>query len=66
MSPRKRRRSQAFPETDNVVGSPVDADEHPDFTDRSEKEREVWDAFREEHFESKYLVFGSSSKILPI
>lgn len=48
MSPRKRRKSQAFPEADNEDATSVVAEEQQDHL---EKEREIWDAFREEHFE---------------
>ncbi|KAJ7431844.1 hypothetical protein B0H11DRAFT_2261396 [Mycena galericulata] len=57
---RKRRRSQAFPE------DTIDGDEStPTYVestgqDRLEKEREVWDAFKDEHVE----VFDLSSSLL--
>lgn len=59
MSPRKRRKSQAFPEADNEDATFVVAEEQQD---RLEKEREIWDAFREEHFEGT-LSRSAASKL---
>lgn len=47
MPPRKRRRSQAFPES-NQENCEVITEHLSD----SDKERDVWDSFREEHFEA--------------
>jgi len=57
MSPRKRKRSQAFEEHDetedflpqNQDGQKIDSGERDQM--QLDKERDVWDAFREEHFE---------------
>lgn len=51
MPPRKRRRSQAFPESDEdnvIVNEHLVSDTPSADLDR---ERDVWDSFREEHFE---------------
>ena len=57
MSPRKRKRSQALEEHDeneefllqNQDSQEIDSGERDQL--QLDKEREVWDAFREEHFE---------------
>lgn len=52
MPPRKRRRSQAFPESDEdnvIVNEHLVSDTPSADLDR---ERDVWDSFREEHFEA--------------
>jgi hypothetical protein len=63
LRPRKRRRSQAFPDEDDDNDVVVATGENGNDSfgpgesdgklnnDQLEKEREVWDAFREEHFE---------------
>ncbi|KAJ6547230.1 hypothetical protein B0H19DRAFT_1164614 [Mycena capillaripes] len=60
---RKRRRSQAFPEEDTEEPSVSDgtAPKYVESTgqDRLDKEREVWDAFKDEHVE----VFDLSSSL---
>ena len=57
MSSRKRRRSQAFQEEEiqvDIVEGESDASRSVDEDkDQAEKEREVWDAVREERYESK-------------
>lgn len=56
---RKRRRSQAFPSEDEIeTAVENDEDDVPEHEEspgqaRLDKERDVWDAFREEHFEGK-------------
>ncbi|CAA7267979.1 unnamed protein product [Cyclocybe aegerita] len=53
MSPRKRRREEAFPEEEEISqhnGALEDA--AVDEKERSEKEQEVWDAIREIHYEA--------------
>ncbi|KAJ7070334.1 hypothetical protein B0H15DRAFT_115152 [Mycena belliarum] len=62
-SSRKRRRSQAFPDAEEL-GDTIDDDEPPKCVqstgqDRLDKEREVWDAFKDEHVE----VFDLSSSL---
>jgi hypothetical protein len=67
MSPttRKRRRSQAFP--DDPQNQHIDAAEHIDNDTETvaianlEKEAEIWDAFREEHYEGIYYPTSSGS-----
>jgi hypothetical protein len=57
MPPRKRKRSQAFEEHDenedflsqNQESLEIDSGERDQL--QLDKERDVWDAFREEHFE---------------
>ncbi|KAJ7929386.1 hypothetical protein B0H13DRAFT_2652523 [Mycena leptocephala] len=58
---RKRRRSQAFPEDDEPVVGEDEAPKYVESTgqDRLDKEREVWDAFKDEHVE----VFDLSSSL---
>ncbi|KAJ7684807.1 hypothetical protein DFH06DRAFT_19728 [Mycena polygramma] len=62
---RKRRRSQAFPEQEQEdVEEPTVEDGAPKYVestgqDRLDKEREVWDAFKDEHVE----VFDLSSSL---
>lgn len=57
---RKRRRSQAFPEeeTEDPSVSDGDAPKYVESTgqDRLDKEREVWDAFKDEHVEGSFLL----------
>jgi hypothetical protein len=60
MSPRKRRRSQALPETEGDRGTPnqhLVSDRLP--TNDLDKERVVWDSFREEHFEGTSTFYPS-------
>ncbi|KAJ7093075.1 hypothetical protein C8R44DRAFT_890852 [Mycena epipterygia] len=62
-SSRKRRRSQAFPEAEGLE-EPAVGDDAPKYVestgqDRLDKEREVWDAFKDEHVE----VFDLSSSL---
>ncbi|KAF9459538.1 hypothetical protein BDZ94DRAFT_1324684 [Collybia nuda] len=52
MSLRKRRKSQTIADVDDEDIPSVIAEEVFNFQGRTEKEREVWDAFREEHFEA--------------
>ncbi|KAJ3517796.1 hypothetical protein NLJ89_g282 [Agrocybe chaxingu] len=53
MSPRKRRREEAFPEEDEISQhSGALEDAVVDEKERSEKEQEVWDAIREAHYEA--------------
>ncbi|KAJ7702471.1 hypothetical protein B0H17DRAFT_1044442 [Mycena rosella] len=63
---RKRRRSQAFPEAEELQDVVVDDEDEdaPKYVestgqDRLDKEREVWDAFKDEHVE----VFDLSSSL---
>lgn len=49
MSPRKRRREQAFPDED-IDTPPIHSDDNSDKR-RTEKEQEAWDAIREAHYE---------------
>ncbi|KAJ6606658.1 hypothetical protein DFH09DRAFT_1017776 [Mycena vulgaris] len=61
---RKRRRSQAFPEAEELqdpIGSEDGTPKYVESTgqDRLDKEREVWDAFKDEHVE----VFDLSSSL---
>lgn len=53
MPPRKRRRSRAFPVSDGDERSVQenDMDTESDAHSILEKEREIWDSFREEHYE---------------
>lgn len=53
---RKRRRSQAFPEGDEPVVGEDEAPKYVESTgqDRLDKEREVWDAFKDEHVEGSF------------
>jgi hypothetical protein len=60
MTPRKRRRDQAFSE-DETGPQPVGEEEAAlDEKRRAEKEQEVWDAIREAHYEgqSKRIMLG--------
>ncbi|KAJ7081543.1 hypothetical protein C8R43DRAFT_1052756 [Mycena crocata] len=61
---RKRRRSQAFTEPEDVKEAVSDDEEPPKYVestgqDRLDKERDVWDAFKDEHVE----VFDLSSSL---
>lgn len=62
MPPRKRRRSQAFPESDEednvIVNEHLVSDTPSADLDR---ERDVWDSFREEHFEGSSIFWPSSN-----
>jgi hypothetical protein len=55
MPPRKRRRSQAFPESDEedrgLINEHLVSDGQP--SNDLDTERDVWDSFREEHFEGR-------------
>lgn len=63
-SSRKRRRSQAFPEEEEVEADDA-APAYVESTgqDRLDKEREVWDAFKDEHVEG--IVYSASSMSRP-
>ncbi|KAJ6611799.1 hypothetical protein B0H10DRAFT_2223717 [Mycena sp. CBHHK59/15] len=55
---RKRRRSQAFPDAEEVEEPVVDNEPAPKYVEstgqaRLDKEREVWDAFKDEHVEGR-------------
>lgn len=59
MSPRKRRRSQVFLGSDGDACSVQDNDMDTEFGTHNivEKEREIWDSFREEHYEGMRYSF---------
>ena len=56
---RKRRRAQAFQEDEAEEFEPEQA-QVDDEKDQAQREQEVWDAVREERFESVLFVFPSS------
>lgn len=58
MSPRKRRRDQAFPDED-IEARPILIEEDTVSREkqRTEKEQEVWEAIREAHFEGQRCPF---------
>lgn len=64
---RKRRASQVFPENETndqeVPQQPETELEESieDGPDRLEKEQQIWDTIREEHFEGKFNLFPSTS-----
>ncbi|KAF8964091.1 hypothetical protein BDZ97DRAFT_1660868 [Flammula alnicola] len=54
MSPRKRRRDQAFPDDEEMETETHPTEEDTALSDkqRAEKEQEIWDAIREAHYEA--------------
>lgn len=54
MSPRKRKRQLSSPEPEPEENEVVN-DGLPN-NDQLENEREIWEAFREEHFEGELLL----------
>jgi len=63
MPPRKRRRSQAFPESDGEDRG-VTSEHLVSGGNDLDKERDVWDSFREEHFEGIALHLMAFSDLV--
>lgn len=59
MSPRKRKRQLSSPEPEPEENEVVN-DGLPN-NDQLENEREIWEAFREEHFEGELLLRAGDS-----
>ena len=59
MPPRKRRRSQAFPESNQEDSEVINEDLKRQASSDPDKERDVWDSFREEHFEGTSIFCSS-------